>query len=162
MKCLKQSQRVRSKSWVLYMQSTPCKEWAKHLSHLSSQTPEHTPVLTPSKEQACPPPQGAGKQGNLFVLTPHCYSRGPNKALPNLLVWPPVNFCCLRRARITFSNSLRARTQALGKPKTGNWGSRHRDADCINSIQVRPLHHVGTRIQARKQETREALLWYKK
>lgn len=40
------------------------------------------------------------KQGNLLlVLTfPFC-SRDPNKALPEFLVWPPVNVCSLRKAK---------------------------------------------------------------
>ena len=45
-------------------------------------------------------PQGTSKQGNpLFVLTPLCYSRGINKALPEFLVWPQVNFYWLGKVK---------------------------------------------------------------
>ena len=55
----------------------------QHLSHPSSRTSGHIPTLTPNKEQACPLPRGANKQGNLlFILAPPCYSRGPSKAMP--------------------------------------------------------------------------------
>ena len=55
----------------------------QHLSHPSSRTSVHIPTLTPHKEQACPLPRGANKQGNLlFILAPPCYRRGPSKAMP--------------------------------------------------------------------------------
>ena len=63
----------------------PCTQnhlrWAKHLSHASS--PGHTLTLSSCKEQACPTPWGANKQGNLLIVltVPSC-SRGPKKALP--------------------------------------------------------------------------------
>ena len=39
------------------------------------------------------PHWGAKEQGKLLlVLAPHCYRRGPDKALPKFLVWPLVNF----------------------------------------------------------------------
>ena len=73
------------------LHSTPPKGWADHLSHTSGPTPGHTPTLTPYKKPARPP--SGSKQGNLLlVLAPPCCSRGPNKALPEFLVWPPVNF----------------------------------------------------------------------
>ena len=31
-------------------------------------------------------------QGKLFVLAPPCCSRDPNKALPEFLIWPLINF----------------------------------------------------------------------
>ena len=78
------------------LHTTSPKGWANHLSHRSSRTPGHTLTLTPCKEQARPStpwPQGASQQGNLlFVLTPPCCRKGPNKALPEFLVWPLINF----------------------------------------------------------------------
>ena len=75
------------------LHTTPPKGWAKHLSHPSGQTPGHSPTLTPYKGQAHHPHQGANKQGKLlFVLAPPCCSGGPNKALPEFLVWPLINF----------------------------------------------------------------------
>ena len=68
------------------LHKTSPKGWANHLSHPSGLTPEHTPTLTPYKEQARPPLQGAGKpKGNLCVLTPPCCSRGPSKVYLNFL-----------------------------------------------------------------------------
>ena len=44
--------------------------------------------------------QQGSKQGNLsLVLTPHCCSRNPNKALPEFLVWLVVNFYWLGKAK---------------------------------------------------------------
>ena len=55
LKCLEQKQGVGSKSRVL---SAPCTRHYKRVGRLpkppSSQTPRHTPTLTPWKEQACP------------------------------------------------------------------------------------------------------------
>ena len=87
--CLEQKQGTAC-TWPLH--TTSPKGWAKLLSQPSGPTPGHTPTLTPYKKQACPP-QGVSNQGNLlFVLTAHCCSRGPSKALPKFLVWPLVNF----------------------------------------------------------------------
>ena len=48
------------------------------------------------------------KEGNLLlVFTPSCCHRSPNKALPEFLVWPLINFFCLRRPRILVSNRIR-------------------------------------------------------
>ena len=46
-------------------------------------SPGHTLALSSYKEQACPTPWGANKQGNLLIVltVPSC-SRGPKKALP--------------------------------------------------------------------------------
>ena len=56
LKGLEQRQGVGSKSKVLSMPPAlgTTKGWAHYLSHPSSQTPRHTPTLTPCKEQACP------------------------------------------------------------------------------------------------------------
>ena len=78
------------------LHATPPKGWAKHLSHLPSLTPGHTPILTPCKEKACPS-LGASQQGNLlFVLIHPCCSKCPNKGF---LVWPLINFYWLKRPR---------------------------------------------------------------
>ena len=47
------------------------------------------PGLTPPH----PPARGASQLGSLlFVLTLPLCSKGPNKALPEFLVWPLINF----------------------------------------------------------------------
>ena len=76
--------------------------WANHPSHASGPTPGHTPTLTPYKEPAHP--LLGNEQGNLLlVFVPPCGSRGPNKALPEFLVWPLINFFWLRRPRSLIS-----------------------------------------------------------
>ena len=89
----------RSKSRVLRMPPalSTTNGWAEHLSHPSGPTPGHTPTLTPHKEPACPP--SGSEQGNLLlVFAPSCGGRGPNKALPEFLIWPLVNFYWLWKA----------------------------------------------------------------
>ena len=62
----------------------------KNLSHPFGLIPGHTPTPIPYKEQACP--HAGTKRAKELVFTPHCSSRDPNKALPEVLVWPLVNF----------------------------------------------------------------------
>ena len=93
LKSREQKQGIRNKSRVLCMPAacTPLEGWAEHLSRPSSPTPEYTPTLTPYKEPARP--ALGSEQGNLLlVFTPSCDCRGPNKALPEFLVWSLVNF----------------------------------------------------------------------
>ena len=105
------------------LHTPPPKGWAKHLSHPSGPTPGHTPTLTPYKEQARPS-QGANKQGNLlFVLTAHCCSRGPSKALPEFLVWTLINFYWLRRPRTLVGN---ARNIEQKIESFTSWGKKDR------------------------------------
>ena len=81
------------------MEKTPLKGWADHLSRPSSLIPGHSPILSPYKEQVAPS-WGVSEQGNLLVvLTLQCHSRGPNKALPEFLVWPLINFYWLGKAK---------------------------------------------------------------
>ena len=76
------------------------KGWANHWSHPCSPTRGHTLTFTPYKEEVCPLPWEAHKQGNLLLaLAPCCCSRGPNEAFPVFLVWPLVNFYWLRKAK---------------------------------------------------------------
>ena len=45
-------------------------------------------------------PASGSEQGNLLlVFAPSWGRRGPNKGLPEFLVWPLVNFCCLGKAK---------------------------------------------------------------
>ena len=68
-------------------------------------SPLDTPLPSPHKRNklAPPPPhQETSKQENLlFILTSHCCSRDPNKALTEFLVWPLVNFYYLGKAKIS-------------------------------------------------------------
>ena len=70
--------------------------WAKHLSHSSSLTHGLALPLTPYKKQACCPLSRGSKQESketcLFSPPPPRCSRDPNKALPECLVWPRINF----------------------------------------------------------------------
>ena len=82
----------------------PCTQHHQgHLSHPSGPTPGHTPTLTSYKEPACLHlGVGGGEQGKLLlVFTPPCCSRGPNKALPEFLVWPLINFYWLKKTKNT-------------------------------------------------------------
>ena len=52
-----------------------------------------TPLPSPYIRNKLASPLGASKQGNLlFILAPPCCSRDPNKALPEFLGCPLVNF----------------------------------------------------------------------
>ena len=67
-------------------------DWlAKHLSQPSSQTPGCTPTLIPYKVPAWPD-SGEGASKGIWCLFSHLCSRGPNKALPDFLVWLLINF----------------------------------------------------------------------
>ena len=98
MKNLEQKQGIRSKSRVLRM--PPAHNVTEGVGKppklaLQPDPPGHTPTLTVHKEQArrFHPAQLVSQQGILlFVLPPLCCSRGPNKALPEFLVWPLINF----------------------------------------------------------------------
>ena len=69
------------------------KEWLNHLKHPSGPTSGHILTLTLCQEKACLP-WVQSKQGDLlFAFFAFCFIRGPNKALPEFLVWPLVNFC---------------------------------------------------------------------
>ena len=92
-------------------------------------TLEHTPTPIPTltysyKEQAS---QGVSKPGTLlFVPTARCYSKGPNKVLPEFLVWPLVNFCILGRPR---PPSVSIFTAALRMSHQFNPDSQEGDVD---------------------------------
>ena len=59
----------------------------------------------PCKELAQPPQRGSKQGSSLFVLTPCCFSRGFNKALPEFLVWPLINLYWLRWPRTLDNNN---------------------------------------------------------
>ena len=93
------------------LHTPPPKGWAKPLSHPPAR-PLDTPLPSPHIRNKLAPPRGASKQENLlFDLAPRCCSRGPNKALPEFLVWPLINFYCLRRQRTLVSNTPNHKTQ---------------------------------------------------
>ena len=64
-----------------------------------------TSTLTPYKEPSAPLPQATRKQLSL-VFAPSCCSRIPNKASPEFLVWPLLNFCWLRGPRTLLSHKV--------------------------------------------------------
>ena len=77
----------KSSTRTCLLHTPPPKRQANHLNHPSSPTPGHTTTLTSYKES------GRDEQRKqLLVLTPHCYCRGPNKALPEFLIQPLNNF----------------------------------------------------------------------
>ena len=63
----------------------------------SALTPRHYPSPHVRNKVTSASPS---EQGNvLFVLTPHCCSRGPSNALPEFLVWPLISFGWLGKAK---------------------------------------------------------------
>ena len=84
------------------LHTPPPKGWVKHLSQPSGLTPGPSPTLTPCNEPAHSPQRASKGTCCLFSLShppdPRC-SRDPNKALPEFLVWPLINFYLLRRPR---------------------------------------------------------------
>ena len=68
------------------LHTTPPENQAKHLCHLSSPSPGHTPALTLYNEPIRP--SLVVSKGVCYLFStpaPHC-SRGSNKALPGFLV----------------------------------------------------------------------------
>ena len=97
-----QKQGVRSKGGVLRMPSAhnTAKGWADHPSHASDLTPGPAPTLAPYKEPGHCFNLFGSKHGNLLVAFAFsCCSRGPNKALPESLARPLINFYWLREAK---------------------------------------------------------------
>ena len=79
-------QGVGSKSRVLCM--SPAHSTTKGVG---GPTSGHAPTLIPYKQPAHP--TSGREQGKLLhVLSALCCSGGPNKALPEFLVWPLINF----------------------------------------------------------------------
>ena len=81
-----------------------CKGWANHLSYPLSPSHWSGPALTSFKAPAYPPSEN--KQGHLFhVFPPLWYNVSPDKALPEFLVWPFINFYWLKSPRRLVGNS---------------------------------------------------------
>ena len=89
----KQGAGSKSRGLGMPLHSAPTKQWASHPNHPSGWTPGPAPTLTPHKEPAHHLNSGSG-QGQLtaLVLAAPCCSRGPNKAFPEFLFWPLINF----------------------------------------------------------------------
>ena len=78
--------------------------WADHPRHSFCPTHGSAPTRTPFKGSACP--SSGSKQGNLLlVFIPSCCSTSPNKALSEFLVWPLINFYCLKSPRTQVGNT---------------------------------------------------------
>ena len=97
LKSLEQKQGVGSKSKVLRMPPAHTTTYGvgKHLSHPSGDTP----TLTPYKEPACPCSGSEQTRESVVCSRSPLLQQGPNKALPEFLVWPPVNFYWLGKAK---------------------------------------------------------------
>ena len=96
--------RARSKSRVsgvkagtCPLHSTPPKGWANHLSHPSDSTHGHTLPSPHIRNQLTP---RRSEQGSLLLaVAPPLLQQGPSKALSEFLVWPPVDFYWLGKAK---------------------------------------------------------------
>ena len=92
--------KAKAGCWAWTLHTTPPERWANLGNHSSNPTSGHTLPPTLYKEQCRLPHLLGNKQGNLLLIfTPSCCSRSPNKALPEFLVWPFINFYWLRKAR---------------------------------------------------------------
>ena len=93
----KQGVRRKSRYCTCPLHTTPAKGWANHLSHPCAQSLD-LPLPSPHIKNQLTPTRGVSKGTcYLFSLLP-CCSRGPSKALPELLVWSLINFYWLRKA----------------------------------------------------------------
>ena len=70
------------------LHTTPGNTQANHLSQSCSLTPPPTPWKEPAHHPSPSPPPRANK-GTCYLF---CCSRDPNKALPEFLVCPLINF----------------------------------------------------------------------
>ena len=100
-----------------YKQEPNCQSWGARSKHNIAHAPcawQHpesgqmteSPPLSPLIRNHRLP--HLRQQGNklLLVFAPSCCSRIPNKASPEFLVWPLLNFCWLRGPRTLLSNKV--------------------------------------------------------
>ena len=154
LKSYEQKQGVGSKSRVLLMSSAPSTTEGVGTPPKPALRPASgtCPYPHPNEKWACPT---AGKeQGNmLFVLAPSCCSRGPSKALPEFLIWPPINFYWSRRPRTLVGNrTIFTRADWRMSPKMGK--------EIIT--QVQETQRVPNRINPRQNTPRHILIKLKR
>ena len=90
-------------AWSLHTASA--RRWADHLRQPSCRTHRSAHTLTPFKGPAHPLP--GSEQGHLLlILAPSRGSTRPNKALPEFLIWPLINFYWLRSPRTRVGNNV--------------------------------------------------------
>ena len=87
-------------AWSLH--TAPPRGWTDHLSYSSTTTHPSSPTLTPFKEPAVLLWEWARE--TVFVFAPSCCSMSLNKALPDFLIWPLINFYWLKNPRTQVSN----------------------------------------------------------
>ena len=80
---------------------------ADHLSPPSGRTPGPASTLTPFKGAACPP-RGAAR-APVTCSRCLCCRTSPSQASPELLIWPPIKFYCLKSPRTLVGNKSRVR-----------------------------------------------------
>ena len=99
-------------------------------------------TFTPYKEQAHPSSRSKpAREPVTCSHCPPCWHKGPNKALPEFLVWPLINFYWLRRPRILVHNNVKMESetgvmylQAQECDNPQKLGVRH-EVDSPQSIQ---------------------------
>ena len=69
--------------------------------------PMNPPLPSPYLKDQLAVPSGSEQGKLLLVFTPSCCSWSPNKAFPQFLVWPLINFYWLRSPRTQVSNGNR-------------------------------------------------------
>ena len=95
------SEELEAKAGVLCMlpAHSITKRWAEHWGHPFDLALGCIPTLTPYKEPAHLDSRSK-QQGSLLLVFPAPWcSRGPNKALPEFLVWPLINIYWLRKTK---------------------------------------------------------------
>ena len=88
---------VKAGNCACNLHSIPPKGWARHLNHLTSLTPEHISALTPHKEAAQYPLQGASHRFIIWFCSPLLWQGLQD--LSEFLVWLLVNFNWLGKAK---------------------------------------------------------------
>ena len=125
--------------WACTLHTAPPRGWGRPPKPPLRPDPGSVPTLTPFKAPACPPPTSEREQGHLlFVFAPMCYSTSPNKALPEFLIWPLINFYWLKSPRtqlgytytLNYLFSVRRNSQQLPHmvSKSGKQTTRQPDA----------------------------------
>ena len=83
--------------------TSPAHNTSKPTWHPPSSRPRDPPLPSLHLRKQLAPSEEWGRKCYLFSLSWH--SRMPNKALPEFLVWPLVNFYCLQKAKNQVCNS---------------------------------------------------------
>ena len=116
-------------AWSLRHQGgAPPRGWAAHLSHPSGPTHPTAPTQTLFKGPACS--TSGSEQGHLLlVFPPSCCCSNSNKALPEFLTWPLINFYWLKSPTTQVGNKS-IKNSKYPPPSLSNYQSIPFDSKC--------------------------------